>query len=143
MFSSSSRLTIDDKGRLAIPARVRAELVNTYGSQIAITVGPECIEIYPAQVFRKIAEAITRIPDRAKRMQVIRLFVGSAVECEPDAQGRVLVPAMLREQKSLGTDVVLVGAIDHFELWPAAAWQAVTSESQATYADALAALVVP
>jgi MraZ protein len=110
MFSSSSRLTIDDKGRLAIPARVRAELVNTYGSQIAITVG---------------------------------LFVGSAVECEPDAQGRVLVPAMLREQKSLGTDVVLVGAIDHFELWPAAAWQAVTSESQATYADALAALVVP
>jgi MraZ protein len=143
MFSSSSRLTIDDKGRLAIPARARAELISAYGSQIAITVGPECIEIYPAAVFRKMAEAIPRIADRAKRMQVMRMFVGHAVECEPDAQGRVLVPAVLRDKMALGSDVMLVGAIDHFELWPAASWLDATSDQNGSYADALAALVVP
>lgn len=140
MFAGSSQLTIDDKGRLAIPARLRTQLAEEYGKQIAITLGPEAIEVYPAQVFRRIAEAIPKIADRPKRMLMQRLFVGHAVESELDAQGRVLVPTMLRERMKLGSDVVLVGQIDHFELWPAAQWTASTDEAQAGYADAYAAL---
>lgn len=140
MFSGSSKLTIDDKGRLAIPARLRTQLADEYGKQIAITLGPECIELYPAAVFRRIAESILKIQDRAKRVQMQRLFVGHAVESELDGQNRVLVPPMLRERIRLGSEVVLVGQIDHFELWPEALWTQSTDEAQASYADAFAAL---
>jgi MraZ protein len=140
MFSGSNKLTIDDKGRLAIPARVRGQLSDEYGKQIAITLGPECIEIYPAAVFRRIAEAIPKIADRGKRMLMMRMFVGNAVESELDAQGRVLIPNMLRERMQLGSDVVLVGQLDRFELWPEAAWNASNDAGQASYADACAAL---
>ena len=140
MFAGSNKLTIDDKGRLAIPARLRTQLADEYGKQIAITLGPECVEIYPAAVFRRIAEAIPKIADRAKRMTMLRLFVGNAVEVELDAQGRVLVPTMLRERMQLDSEVVLVGQIDHFELWSEAQWTASTGEAQASYADAYAAL---
>jgi len=142
MFAGSNRLTIDDKGRLAIPARLRAQLGDEYGKQIAVTLGPECIEIYPAPVFRKMAEAIPKIADRAKRMLVQRMFVGFAVESEIDNQGRIVVPPVLREKMIIGTDVMLVGAIDHFELWPSAQWLSAATESQPSYADAFAALAV-
>jgi MraZ protein len=140
MFAGSSKLTIDDKGRLAIPSRLRAQLIEDYGKQVAITLGPECIEIYPAEVFRRMADAILKIPDRAKRVTMQRLFVGHAVPMELDGQGRVLIPPMLREAKQLGTEVVLAGVNDHFELWPEAAWTTSMQAAQATYADAFAAL---
>lgn len=140
MFSGSSRLTIDDKGRLAIPARLRTQLADEYGKTLAITLGPEAIELYPQPVFRETAERIKQIADRPKRMLMQRQFVGHATECEPDAQGRVIVPSLLRELKALGNEVVLVGQIDHFELWSEAQWTAATHESQASYADAFAAL---
>lgn len=143
MFAGSNRLTIDDKGRLAIPARLRAQLGEEYGKNVAVTLGPECVEIYPAPVFRKMAEQIPKIADRAKRVLVQRLFLGNAVESEIDGQGRISVPPLLRDMKALGNDVVLVGAYDHFELWSYAQWQANNTEGQTNYADAFAALAVP
>lgn len=143
MFAGSNRLTIDDKGRLAIPARLRTQLGEEFGKNVAVTLGPECVEIYPAPVFRKMAEQIPKIADRAKRVLVQRLFLGNAVESEIDGQGRISVPSLLRDMKALGTDVVLVGAYDHFELWSYAQWQTNNSEGQIHYADAFAALAVP
>jgi MraZ protein len=140
MFSGSHKLTIDDKGRLAIPSRLRTQLSDEYGKQIAITLGPECIEIFPAAVFRSIAEAIAKTPDRNKRVLMLRLFVGNAVETELDAQGRVLVPPMLRERMKLGSNVVLAGQVDRFELWPEAAWDASNDDGQANYAEAFASV---
>jgi MraZ protein len=140
MFAGSNRLTIDEKGRLAVPARVRAQLAEDYGKQVAITLGPECIEIYPSTVFRRMAELIQKIPDRNKRLVMQRLFIGHAVESELDGQGRVLIPPMLRERLKLGSEVVLAGLNDHFELWPEAQWTASTETAQISYADAFAAL---
>jgi len=140
MFAGSNRLTIDEKGRLAVPARVRAQLAEDYGKQVAITLGPECIEIYPSPVFRRMAESIQKIPDRNKRLVMQRLFIGHAVESELDGQGRVLIPPMLRERLKLGSEVVLAGLNDHLELWPEAQWAASTETAQTSYADAFAAL---
>ena len=92
---------------------------------------------------RDLSEQIPKIADRAKRVLVQRLFLGNAVESEIDGQGRISVPSLLRDMKALGTDVVLVGAYDHFELWSYSQWQANNSEGQAHYADAFAALAVP
>jgi MraZ protein len=141
MFAGTHKLTMDDKGRLAIPARLRTQLSETHGKQIVVTLGPESIEMYPVPEFRRIAEAIAKIPERPKRMQVERLFVGHAVEIELDAQGRVLVPTVLRERMQLGNEVVLVGLSNRLELWPEAQWNATTTEGLANYADAFAALV--
>ncbi|MDR3415673.1 MAG: division/cell wall cluster transcriptional repressor MraZ [Nevskia sp.] len=139
-FSGTNQLTMDDKGRLAIPARLRTQIGDEYGKAIVMTLGPECIEVYPVPVFRRKAEAIPKMQDREKRTLMLRLFVGYAVECEPDAQGRVLVPPALRERKLQANDVVLVGQLDHFELWTEAEWNSATVASQPSYADAYAAL---
>ena len=139
MFSGSNRLTIDEKGRIAIPARLRAQLVEQYGKAIAITLMPDCVAIYPQAVFRQAAETIQKSALPSKR-DLMRRFVGNAVECEPDAQGRVMVPAILRDLMTLGSDVVLVGQVDHFELWPESQWTASTREAQTSLADDFAAL---
>src|SRR5438874_9477184 len=97
MFTGSHQLTVDDKGRVAIPARVRQQLLETYGPQIFITRGPTTsIEIYPATVFRDIADEIRAMPDRKAADMLSDVFVGHALDTEVDKQGRVLLPAVLR-----------------------------------------------
>ena len=128
------------RGRLYLTEKRDGSDFTEDDEQIAITLGPECIEIYPSPVFRRMAEQIQKIPDRAKRVVMQRLFVGHAVESELDGQGRVLIPNMLRERLELGADVVLAGLNDHFELWPEAQWTASTGTALTSYADAFAAL---
>ena len=111
MFSGSLKVTIDDKGRLAIPTRYRGLLADGYGKQVVVTMSPECTVIYPLSEFRGIVERIPAITDRPTRMAMHRLFLGSALEQELDAQGRVQIPLLLRERMGLpnGGDAVLVG----------------------------------
>ena len=109
MFAGSHQLTVDEKGRLAVPARYRHALDAQCQSQVVITMGYEpCLEIYPELLKRA--------------------FVGRAVECELDKQGRISVPTLLRRQAHLDTSVVLVGQINRFELWAEDKWTAMYGE---------------
>lgn len=129
MFAGSHQLTIDDKGRLAIPSRFRQQLADEHGSQVVITMGAErCIELYPAPVFREIVKAITSLPPHGPARVLRQRFIGHAVECEIDKQGRVQLPQLLRAQAGLESQVVLVGNIDRFELWSEAQWNAMWTE---------------
>lgn len=130
MFAGSYQLTVDDKGRVAIPARLRAQLAEAYGLQVVLTMGAErCIEILPQQVFRDVVKAITALPPHGPATRVLRQrFIGFASECEVDRQGRVSLPQVLRQQAALGGRVMLVGNIDRFELWDEDAWNAMWTE---------------
>jgi MraZ protein len=123
VFSGSYPLTIDDKGRLAIPARYRQELADTSNSQLFITRGPkDCLEIYPAHEFQKIADQIEAMEDRERADLLNERLIGSAHEVEIDRQGRVLLPGILRKHARLDGSAVLVGQIRRFELWAEDLW---------------------
>ncbi len=129
MFTGSHQLTMDEKGRLAIPARYRQQLADSCNSQLVLTMGPDpCLEIYPAPVFQQIAEAILKLPPRGPAALLRQRFIGMASECEIDKQGRVQLPQFLRGQARLNGSAVLVGNGERFDLWAEDLWNARWSE---------------
>lgn len=123
MFAGSHLLTIDDKGRLAVPARFRQQLIDEHGAQLFITRAYNpCIEVYPAPVFRALAEQIQGLDNRAAADKLKEVFIGHAVETEIDKQGRILLPQILRRHARLEISAVLVGQITRFDIWSEDVW---------------------
>lgn len=138
MFAGSHSLTVDDKGRLAVPARFRQPLADECQSQLVITMGHEaCLQIYPAPEFARIAESIEAMDDHEKAELLKRAFVGRAVETEIDKQGRVALPPILRRLAKLESAVVLVGQINRFELWADEKWSEMYSDGPNSILPAL------
>lgn len=140
MFLGSHQLTVDEKGRVAIPSRIRAQLVESHGAEVVITMGARTsLEIYPAATFQSIAEQIQNLEDRDAAELLKLAFVGRAVETEIDKQGRVMLPQFLRKQAQLESGVVLVGQINRLELWAQAIWDDMFNEGPNSVRPALAA----
>lgn len=140
MFLGSHQLTVDEKGRLAIPARIRSQLADSHGLEVVITMGPNTsLEIYPALEFKNIAEQIQNLEDRDAAELLKLAFVGRATETEIDKQGRVMLPQFLRKQAQLESSVVLVGQINRLELYAQAIWDEKFNEGPNSVRPALAA----
>lgn len=123
MFTGSHELTIDDKGRLAIPARYRQQLADTCDSQLVITMGPDpCLEVFPAPEFQRLAVGIQNMEDHETAEVLKNCFIALACEAEIDKQGRVLLPPMLRRRARLNGSAVLMGKISRFDLWAGDLW---------------------
>ncbi|QTR53964.1 division/cell wall cluster transcriptional repressor MraZ [Thiothrix unzii] len=125
MFRGISHITVDPKGRLAVPAKHRDALTQAANGQIIITVdhADKCLLIYPMDQWLKLEKTLMSLPNvnpSVRHMQ--RLLLGHAAEVELDAQGRVLLPWPLREYAAIDKHVVLVGQATKFELWDADAW---------------------
>jgi MraZ protein len=139
MFAGSYSLAIDDKGRIAIPARFRQQLSEGPGLQLMITKGADpCLEIYPLPVFNDIAAAIQKMTDYRQKRLLSLAWVGRAVEAEIDKQGRIPLPQILRNEARLNGGGVLVGQIDRFELWAEDRWNAMWREGPDSQLPALA-----
>jgi len=128
MFTGEHPLNVDDKGRLAVPARFRQQLADSHGLQLYITIvtlddNPR-LEIYPAPVFRDIAEQIQQMEDRDLAEALKLGFVGRAVETEIDRQGRIVLPPLLRKDAGIGNRAMLVGQITRFDVWEQPAYEA-------------------
>lgn len=124
MFRGVSSINLDEKGRLAVPTRYRAELGECCDRQLVLTVGlDKCLLLYPLPEFEEIERKLVKLPTlnrKVKRLQ--RLLVGHATECEMDAQGRLLVPEPLREFAGIERRVALIGQGNKFEVWDEALW---------------------
>ena len=109
--------TIDAKGRLFIPAKLRQEL----GDIFHVTVGQDhCLSVYSDESWAAFMEKLKGLSyNEVKRLR--GLFAYGA-DCEPDAQGRILLPAKLREYAGLDKDVVIIGSFDRVEIWNAQRW---------------------
>lgn len=120
MFRGEYNHTIDDKGRLIIPSRFRYEL----GESFVLTRGLDgCICIYPQNEWDLLEAKLRELPLTNKNSRLVtRFLVGGAVSCELDKQGRILIPAPLREHAGLSKDVVLVGTLERIEIWDKARW---------------------
>ena len=126
MFLGEYSHTVDGKGRIAIPARFRAKIERG----AVLTRGIEqCLYVYTLETWERKAAALEAADlDPAVRRRVERQLFSQAQDVELDAQGRILVPLKLRKYAEIGTEAVIVGARDRFEVWGAERLQAYADE---------------
>jgi len=125
MFRGESSLSIDNKGRLAVPARYRERLSELCAGKVVVTISllNRCLSVYSFPHWQEIETELHALPALDTKAQAIRhLLIGHANECEMDGQGRLLVPQSLREFASLDKQVKLIGQGMKFELWNEGAW---------------------
>lgn len=106
--------TVDAKGRMNFPAKLREELGDNF--IIARTIGAACLTVYSNDNWEEFVKLIQSKP-RAKRAAIERFVIGGARNAEADKQGRILIPQPLREYAGLDGDVVVVGLSDRAEIW--------------------------
>ena len=116
VFQGASKLTLDPKGRLAMPSRYRDLLLAQCEGRLTLTRHPDgCLLVYPREVWEAKRSQIAALPYAARALQ--RLTLGSAIDVELDSAGRMLVPNGLRDDAGLERDATLMGLGEHFELW--------------------------
>lgn len=124
---------IDDKGRVALPAKFRAQL----GSGFVMARGQErCVYVLPMTEFQRMTTQIQRTSMSNKSARdYLRVFLSGAVDEEPDKQGRIVVPTMLRDYASLGNEIVVIGVGTRAEIWNKSAWEAYLADREQGYSD--------
>ena len=124
MFRGATKVTLDAKGRLAIPTRYRERISASCDGQLVATVDKDyCLLIYPFPDWEEIEMKLVALPSlnkQARRLQ--RLMVGYATEIDIDGHGRILLPRELREFAGLGRQAILLGQGNKFELWDEDSW---------------------
>lgn len=137
MFMGEYNHTIDPKGRVIIPAKFRENL----GSQFVITKGLDgCLYGYPYDTWEEVGKNFQESMKANKEARKFsRFFFASASSCDIDKQGRILIPANLRDYAGLKKDVMLAGNLTHIEIWDKDKWDADnTFEDMDDVADKLA-----
>ena len=118
VFQGPAALTLDSKGRIAVPARHRALLTEMGVNQLTITRHPEGpLIIFPQPTWEAFRDRLSELPLDATNWK--RVFLGNAIEVEIDASSRVLIAPELREAAGLVRDVKMIGMGSHLELWDA------------------------
>ncbi len=128
MFMGTTYNSIDDKNRLIVPSRLRAEL----GNRCVITKGLDtCLNIYTMSSWEKQMEKISRMPESDPKVRAfIRHFCGNAVECELDKQGRIVIPQELKTYAEIDRDLVTMGAMSKIEVWSRQLWDSPENDSK-------------
>ena len=123
LFEGRSRHTLDDKGRLAIPARFKEILEKKNDLSIVVTNLSNCLVAFARDDWQAVKEKALSLPffDPAAYIY-LRYFISGALEC-PLKQGRILIPPDLRQLGGLNKEVVLVGQLKRFEIWDKAKWE--------------------
>jgi len=120
MFQGETAMTVDDKGRLAIPTASR-EQVARGGNRLVVTYNPYeagCLWLYPEAAWEKVRDQVNALPNAKRVHRNLQLkLVGAATVVEPDANGRIVVPPSHRNAAGIEKKAVLLGMGNKFELW--------------------------
>lgn len=111
--------SIDAKGRLFIPAKLREELGVTFYLAMGVD---ECLAIYPQETWNRFTEKFASLP--MSQSAAMRPLFANASKCELDSQGRIVIPQKLRKYAGLEKDAVIIGVNDRAEIWSAETWNA-------------------
>lgn len=126
MFRGINAITIDTKGRLAIPTRYRSALGAEEKIPLVVTIDTEekCLLLYTAVQWQVIEDNLQKLPSfNAAARRIQRLLIGHAADVEVDANGRVLIPTVLREHAKLEKEVLMIGQGNKFEVWNKELWE--------------------
>jgi len=130
VFQGASALSLDAKGRLAVPARHRDALQALCNGQLTLTKHPEgCLMVFPRPAWEVFRDKVAALPMSASGWK--RIFLGNAQDVDIDGASRVLVAPELRTAAGLSKDVMLLGMGSHFELWDAQRYAAHEAEVMA------------
>ncbi|GAA0787499.1 division/cell wall cluster transcriptional repressor MraZ [Marinobacterium sediminicola] len=131
MFRGVNPINLDAKGRMALPARYRDSVREHCGGKMVVTIDTEdrCLLLYPQPEWDEIQAKIDALPSFNKAVRRIqRLLTGHATDLELDANGRMLLPAPLRDYARLDKKVVLLGQGNKFEIWSEELWNSTRDE---------------
>ncbi len=130
--------SLDEKGRLAIPSKFRGRFKE--GAVVSRWIG-ECLAIFPTDEWDSINSDIRKRPRTDPlRQQFVHFLVSGAHDAEPDGQGRIVVPAHLREYAGLGGEALVIGASSHLEVWEPGRWRARLAQVESSIGEKLADL---
>ncbi len=121
MFFGEYQHSIDENGRLAVPAKFRPQL--KVGA--VVTRGlDQCLFLYPAKEWQKLAERLSKLPiNQANARAFARNMLAGAMDGKPDGQGRVMVPEYLRDYAGIKKKVIVAGLYNRLEIWDNERWQ--------------------
>ena len=123
MFRGSFFHTIDSKGRIIIPAKFRDVIKAQESNGVMISKIDGGLVAYTYDEWRNIESRILSLAEKSENMRRFRrVFIGGAFECACDKQDRILIPQNLRQYAELEKEIVLVGVLDHFEIWSRQSW---------------------
>lgn len=133
MFMGEYNHTVDTKGRLIIPSKFREVL----GDKFVVTKGLDgCLFVYDNTEWNAFEEKLKAMPISKKDNRMfVRHFLAGAAEVEVDKQGRILIPAKLREFAEITKDVVLIGAAGHIEIWSQERWTSMEENEEESMED--------
>lgn len=139
MFMGEYQHSIDDKGRLIIPAKFRDAL----GQSFVVTRGLDnCLFVYPQKEWSAMEQKLKALPlMKADARAFTRFFLAGATECELDKQGRVNIPGNLREHAGLEKDCVIIGVSSRVEIWSKENWEAYSNLSEQSFNEIAEKLV--
>jgi len=123
MFRGTSFHTIDGKGRLIIPARFREVIKGDSADGVMVSGLDDCLLGFTFDEWGKLEAKILSMAEKNENMRLFRrVFIGGAFECNCDKQDRIVIPPSRREYAGLEKEIVLVGVLDHFEIWSRDNW---------------------
>ncbi|MBD2844406.1 division/cell wall cluster transcriptional repressor MraZ [Paenibacillus sp. IB182496] len=139
MFMGEYQHSVDEKGRLIIPAKFRDGL----GSQFIVTRGLDhCLFVYPAAEWAILEQKLKSLPlMKSDARAFTRFFFSGATECDLDKQGRVNLPVNLREHARLEKDCIVLGVTNRVEIWSKATWEGYFQQSEETFNEIAEKLV--
>lgn len=133
MFMGEYTHSMDSKGRLIIPSKLREDLTEKF----VITRGLDnCLFLYPFPEWNTLEEKLTSLPMTSKNARnFVRFFFSGASECELDKQGRVSLPSNLRDFADFEHEIVIIGLANRIELWAKEKWDNYMDEVEDSYED--------
>ena len=133
MFLGTHNPKLDEKGRLFLPAKFRDRLADG----LVVTRGQErCLYVFPMDEFVRLAGQMQQAPTTSKAARdYMRVFLSGASDEVPDKQGRVTIPAALREYAGLSKDCTVIGTGARVEVWDTTAWNAYLESTEQAFAD--------
>ena len=139
MFQGQYEHSLDGKGRLILPVRIREDL----GSHFVLTKGMDgCLYIFPPDSWDTFSAKLQELPSSDSRVRrLVRHFIGSAVVCDTDKQRRFLISPVLRNYAGIEKDVTVIGVTDRIELWAASKYSSYEEDADESIEDIAGSLV--
>lgn len=132
MFMGEYHYSIDEKGRLTIPAKLRYEL----GENFIVTRGLDgCLFVYPKNEWENIIQKYKELPNTKDARNFMRFFLSGATVCEFDKQGRINISAPLTKYAELKKDCVVIGVNDRLEVWSKERWESFIDTNEDSLSD--------
>ena len=125
LFRGINAVNLDTKGRIAMPKKYRQDTLDAADGKMVVTIDTDapCLLLYTLNEWERIESKLQQLPSfnpAARRIQ--RLLIGHAMEVDMDAQGRLLLPGLLRDHAGLDKNIILVGQGNKFEIWSQQQW---------------------